>query len=502
MTLPYNVIAEILFSWSLSDIQQKLKSSRKDRFDSIDRIVIFQDIVDEYPYTDGVGTKLIEIQKLINNVDISNCFILLVTSNVDVSREIDFVTRFYSVDNNPIEFLLVDGEYKKTVKKYPSTACRKLWNHFYVGPDGNINPCCIADHRFPIGNVDKIDMHDLNTIKAKEIRSNMQQGLRNRACATCYEREDSGIQSQRQVFDPTGQPVQIRDIDIRLNNICNFKCRMCSEYFSSAIQQETIELYGKNAVLGFEKVSLDRTTKKVRHQLLEKILSLITLDLKRIYFAGGEPLITGEHYEILDHLIAVGNTDLAVEYNTNLSTLAYKQWNVIDRWCHFSNVTVGASIDASGAVAEYMRYGTVWDDILTNINIIKKNAPHVKLQIASTVSFLTIENLINLQNTWINQGLFNVDDFKVQVLTSPSFLSPAVLPLHHKLRLSDIIQAHIQRWVGTELANHWRDVLQWMTNNDCTFALTDFAHRTRILDMHRNESFQKIFPEFLDLYEL
>ena len=124
MTSHYNIIGDILFSQSLLEIRQKLESLRKDRFDPLDRIVIRQDITDEYPYVDAVGTKLIEIQKIINQVDISNCFILLTTSNTDISREIDFVTRFYSVDPNPIEYMLLDGAYKKTVKKYQNTACK------------------------------------------------------------------------------------------------------------------------------------------------------------------------------------------------------------------------------------------------------------------------------------------------------------------------------------------------------------------------------------------
>lgn len=501
MTDLYHILGEILFSQSLLHIRQQFELLRKDHFDPLDRIMIVQDIVDEYPYADAVGTKLIEIQKMINQIDISNCFILLVTPNTDISREIDFVTRFYSTDSNPIGFLLVDGDYKKTVLKYQNTACRRLWNHFYVGTDGNINPCCMADHRFPLGHIDEVDLGNLNTSKSSEIRSNMLQGFRNRACAVCYEKEDSGIKSFRQPFNPTSQEnVSIKDIDIRLNNICNFKCRMCSEYFSSAIQQETIELYGKNAVLGFEKISLDRTTQKIRNQRLEKILSLVTPDLDGISFAGGEPLITGEHYEILDHLIAVGNTDLAIRYNTNLSTLTYKQWNVIDRWHHFSDVTVKASIDASGAVAEYMRHGTIWTDIVANICAIKQRAPHVKLQLASTVSSLTIDNLIDLQNTWFDDGWFDVDDFQVTVLISPHFLSPAVLPQHHKDRLGLAIQKHIQRFAGTRLAKQWHDVLQWMTNNDYSFALKDFIHRTRVLDTHRKESFETTFPEFQDLY--
>jgi len=501
MTIAYNIVGTVRFSQSLPEIRQQLEYLRKDAFAPTDRIVITQDILDEYPYVDAVGSKLIEIQKLINQVDIANCFILLVTANTDISYEIDFVTKHYAIDQTPIEFLLIDGEYTKTVKRYTNTACKKLWNHFYVGPDANVNPCCIADHRFPLGNIDELGADSIISDRANQIRLNMAQGYRDRACATCYEKEDSGIQSLRQICNPSEMKIDISDIDIRLNNICNFKCRMCSEYFSSAIQQETIELYGKSTVLGLEKMSLDRTTRQVKNQRLEKILSFVTTDLDSIYFAGGEPLITGEHYEILDHLIAVGNRHLSIKYNTNLSTLSYKQWNVIDRWREFSDVAVGASIDASDAVAEYMRHGTVWNDIVTNIQIIKQHTPHVYLYISSTVSAFTIENLISLQTTWLDNGWFDVDDFQVCVLTSPNFFSPAVLPQHHKDRLRLAIQKHMQRFAGTRLAEQWQDVLQWM-NNDYTFALKDFIHRTQVLDAHRNESFIKVFPQFADIYAI
>lgn len=499
MILNYNVVGEILFSQTLIEIRNKFDALRKDTFNPHDRIVILQDQPDEYPYVDGVGKKLIQIQQIINRVDISNCFILLKTSNTDISREIDFITKHYSVDPNPIEFLVVDGDYEKNVQKYQNTACKKLWNHLYVGTDGNVNPCCLADHRFPLGSIDDVKSKDDVFKLTEQMRSEMTQGYRNRACAVCYEKEDNGIRNARQVVDITNQRPSIKDLDIRLNNICNFKCRMCSEYFSSAIQQETVEMYGKDATLGFEKISLVKEGKLVRNNRLENILSFLNNDIKSIYFAGGEPLVTAEHYEILDRLIEIGNTDLAIRYNTNLSILRYKKSLVLDKWQQFSNVTVGASIDASGAVAEYIRHGTVWNEIVSNVNIIKNNAPHVKLNIASAVNCLTIENLISLQNTWIEQGLFDVDDFQVNTVVSPNFLSPAVLPQHHKDRLSKIIKNHIHRFAGTDLARQWQDVLQWMNNNDYTFALKDFAHRTRVLDTHRKESFVEVFPQYKDL---
>jgi radical SAM protein with 4Fe4S-binding SPASM domain len=498
----YNIIGTILFSQSLAEIKNQLNFLKKDSFGPVDRIIIEQDSEDEYPYVDGVGKKLIEIQKIINQVDISNCFVLLVTTNKDVAHEINFITKFYSVDSNPIEFLLLDGNYKKEIKKYNDTSCQKLWNHLYVGTDGNINPCCLADHRFPLGNIDNEDINAIVINRTEQIKIQMAQGYRNRACSGCYEKEDSGIDSARLPCDPIKTTMLIEDIDVRLNNICNFKCRMCSEYFSSAIQQETIKIYGKSPVLGFEKISLSTVEKNVRNQRLEKILPYINSNLKRIYFAGGEPLITDEHYQILDRLIKINNSNLKLSYNTNLSTLTYKQMNVIDRWQEFSDVTVGASIDASGIVAEYVRHGTIWNDIVANIHTIKQKAPHVQLQISSTVSFLTIENLINLQTMWIKHKLFDTKDFSVNVLTSPDFMSPAALPQHHKDRLQHLIQNHICNFEGTRLAHQWHNVLQCMNNNDYTVALDNFRHRTSVLDVHRNQSFVSVFPEFKDLFIL
>lgn len=495
-----NIIDTILFSESLLTIEQKIRLARKDSFDSNDRIIIKQDVIDTYPYVDSAGEKLIEIQKIINQVDISNCFILLITANTDVKNEIEFITKFYSVDPTPINFSITTGYYKKEVIKYGDTSCKKLWNHLYVGTDGNVSPCCEADHRFPLGNIntDSID-NIIHSEKSNQIRNWMSQGYRTVACQSCYIKEDKNIVSPRTKYDPNKQIIDITSLDIRLNNICNFKCRMCSEYFSSAIQQETIKIYGKDAKLGHEQNLLTASLSIERDSQFSTIAPYITSNVEDIYFAGGEPLMTKEHYQVLDKLIGIKHTNLRLVYNTNLSKLTYKNINVIDYWNQFSNVSVRASIDASDDVAEYVRHGTIWSDIVENIRIVKKYAPNVNLIIASTVSFLTIENLIKLQNKWLNEKLFDVGDLTLNVLISPSYLSPAALPVHHKQRLSNIILKHIDTLGETTLAKQWQDVLSYMMNNDYTHTLNDFKQRTHVLDNHRNESFVAVFPEFKEL---
>ena len=98
-------------------------------------------------------------------------------------------------------------------------------------------------------------------------------------------------------------------------------------------------------------------------------------DIEDFYFAGGEPLITDKHYDILDHLIAENKTNALLQYNTNLSNLNYKKKSIIDYWKQFKLVQVRASLDHYGDRAEYIREGTDWNLIIENLKKVKKECP-------------------------------------------------------------------------------------------------------------------------------
>ena len=85
------------------------------------------------------------------------------------------------------------------------------------------------------------------------------------------------------------------------------------------------------------------------------------------YFAGGEPLITPEHYVILEEMIRKGRTDTILRYNTNASTISYKQYDIFDLWKHFDRIELSCSIDHYGERAEVMRHGTDWARVEENL---------------------------------------------------------------------------------------------------------------------------------------
>jgi sulfatase maturation enzyme AslB (radical SAM superfamily) len=225
---------------------------------------------------------------------------------------------------------------------------------------------------------------------------------------------------------------------------------------------------------------------------------------KKIYFAGGEPLLAAEHYKILDALIECGNTDLEIFYNTNFTSLTYKNISTVEVWKKFSNVTIGASLDAMGAVAEYVRHGTKWPTIESNLASVKKHCPHVNFSVTSVVGFLNAASLIDLQKNWHENKILDITKFTLTAMTGPEHLTLRILPKEHKGRIEEKIRTHI-KWCeqhrATTLAKQWQDVLNYMWGADLTYLLPKFKQLTVSMDQFRNEFFSLVLPEFQTLYD-
>jgi radical SAM protein with 4Fe4S-binding SPASM domain len=474
------------------------------------RVLVLQDCEDEYDYVDLPGRAICALQKYVSQIDISNFFILVITGNENISAELEQVQKLYSTDSCVIQSYVVDGvEYTRTYKNQ-DTFCVLPWMHLHVGTDGNVLPCCVADHQLPMGNIEKQSIPNILKSSAfTQLRKNMLSGLRSKECSSCYAQEDAGIPSSRLSHnnqwknitqdnlnkDGSIDKLQPVYLDIRLNNICNLKCRMCSGYFSSAIAQEEVVLFGK-------KESVQSSLKLQQRNLgLKEILEYVPT-AEKIYFAGGEPLLTAEHYEILDALIACGNTNLKITYNTNFTTLTYRERSVLDLWKQFSNITIGASLDAENNAAQYVRHGTDWSTIESNLELVKSQCSHVNFTVTSTVGLLNVDSLIKLQQQWHITKKLDISKFSQFIMMSPDHLTVCALPLEHKQRLERIINHHIT-WCkennANGLATQWNDVLNYMWSKDNSHCMAEFKRLTHIMDQHRNESLAKAIPELANL---
>lgn len=510
----YQVLGTVYSSKFLQEggenyLYQSLKECYKPNYEPNEKILVIQDCNDVYEYQDLPGKFLTALQKCVWTKNISNCFVLLLTANLEIDNELEKVRQIYSQDPTLIQYKIVAGDYKKTLIKQDSF-CVMPWVHLYVGPDGNVLPCCVADQKFPMGNTNQQSLNNIiNSEQFITLRSNMLNGLRSKECRRCYEQENLSLKSLRhshnsrwpdvvsEKLDPSGkiQNFQPRYLDIRLNNICNLKCRMCSGYYSSAIAQEEVELFGLERS---DRLPISIST---RQSIMSELTEYLP-NCEEIYFAGGEPLITPEHYQILDNLIACNNTNLKIIYNTNFTNLTYKNKNVLDLWKNFSTVEVNASLDAQGAVAEYVRHGSQWHKIENNLEQLKQHCSHVKFRVTSTVGLLNVSSLLNLQKQWHQTGKLNINQFSLSVMIGPPHLTLTCLPLHHKQRLEKLVEQHI-KWCqangADKLANQWNDVVKYMWSSDNQHYLAEFRRLTHLIDQHRNESLLAVLPEYQDL---
>ena len=484
-----------------------LASVHKSIYENNFRILVVQDCVDEYTYKNTAGRALTVLQQQLSKIDISNFFVIVITANPNIVQELEHVKKLYSTDDYIMQsYVSTEFNYLIEYKK-SNTFCILPWTHLYIGTDGNILPCCNGDQNYPMGNIEKESIKNIvNSQRFTQLRSNMLNNQKSIECSQCYDQEAQGLTSLRQQAESRWENTDLnfssnidmftpKSIDIRLNNLCNLKCRMCSGYFSSAIAQEEKELFKIDIVIN------STLNSKQRNTYLNEILNYAS-HVEQIYFAGGEPLLTSEHYDILTSLINCCNIDLEIFYNTNFTNLQYKNISVLDFWKKFTNITIGASLDAIGPVAEYVRHGTDWKQIESNLDLVKKHCPTINFTVTSTVGLLNVASLIDLQTTWHNSNRLDISKFSLSVMSSPAHLTVAVLPIHHKQRLEKLIKAHIkwcQHNYAQKLADKWNDVLTYMWSDDASYQLEEFNRLTTTMDIYRQESFVNTFPELSDL---
>jgi radical SAM protein with 4Fe4S-binding SPASM domain len=389
------------------------------------------------------------------------------------------------------------------------TFCILPWIHFYANPDGNVLPCCIGDHKHPLGNVQKQTVADIwNNDHYKSMRLKMLAGDRCKECNSCYNAEDAGVNSFRQSVnreyteflnfaDETNEDgsldeIKLKYLDIRWSNICNFKCRSCSSTYSSSWATEDNK-HGQHKKVFIFAGGPDND------DLYDQLKPYIS-DIKEIYFAGGEPLLMDKHYEILNYLIEIDNTDIKIRYNSNLSSLIFKNMSVIDLWKNFSNIQLNISLDSWGPRAEYIREGTDWEIIENNIREIKLKCPHISVGIASVISVFNVYTIPDFIDYMIKEELVDkntVSNF--YCLINPNFYSFNLLDDQFKKK---IINNLLSKQYPTSLAHQINNVIKHINNSKYDYNLQkQFKKHTEYYDKIRNKNFVHTFPELKTFYE-
>lgn len=395
--------------------------------------------------------------------------------------------------------------------------CMMPWVHMHAFADGRAYPCCFADYHKPIGNLHDNTMKEVwNNDQYRELRRNMMHDKPSSICNKCYEQESNGVFSMRQSInkshgqyvgdvektdvDGTHPEFKLRYWDVRFSNLCNFSCRSCGPVFSSKWYKDHVEMYGEKPKAEGRTLDVVEYAGRTKTDILEQMEEHLPY-IDQIYFAGGEPLIMPEHYAILKRLIQLGRTDINLQYNTNFSSLWYKNEDVLNYWKCFSNVSVGASLDAYGSRAELMRKGTKWSQIVQNRIRMRQETPHVDFYISATVSAMNCLAVMDLHKDWVQRGHIEPKDFDVNVLYSPNWYRIDILPNWFKQQVvKPAIEQHLEwlrpRDTVTRATLGFEGMLNTMMAQDNYESQHKaFVKQVTQLDKARGENFWATFPE-------
>lgn len=378
--------------------------------------------------------------------------------------------------------------------------------HLHVNNFGKVTPCCI-NHK-SLGDTREESIDSIwNGKSMSEFRERMRLGQKDSSCETCYNKEQGGVESLRlqynkrfskynpKINDREATPIYL---DIRFSNLCNMKCRMCWHGASSLWFEDAKKLeqnIGQEALIKAEG----------SFPLIEQIATYLPV-AEEFYFAGGEPLVMEEHYKLLQLLSEHNRSDVKLRYNTNFMNLGMKKYDLFELWGNFEDILLSISIDEVLDRADYIRKGTSYEKLLKNRILLRERAPHVKINVAPTISILNIFTICSVLKQLVDDGFVTYDEFYINILQEPRRYNIKLLPENEKKLISD----RVEKFISTEriperLAFDLRGIVSYMQSEDWSEHIHEFKEYNVKLDNLRGESFIEAYksePELIKLYEL
>jgi molybdenum cofactor biosynthesis enzyme MoaA len=396
--------------------------------------------------------------------------------------------------------------------------------------DGAVQVCCRSH---PIGFIQKNTLEEIwNNETMRRIRSQVLSSERPPECAPCFALEDQGVESLRQrhvngvipearinlypdalenLHSGMTMPFKFPTMEIKLNNLCNLKCRMCNPMDSTSWNdwQEVEEHYKKEDNFLVNKIiDLNLKNKPFLDSFVDtpnwwESFEKLLPHFRRVEFAGCEPLMDPTHYKILDMLAPHGD-NIEIKYATNLTMLGKSDRTVWQYWPKFKSVAVNVSIDGIGSSYEYIRGNASWDELINNIKQIQTipNVSRIVGAVAVQVSnILILDKMIE----------YFLDDlgivFYTNMVNYPKVLSPQVLPKYLKILAIERLQTVMQRVPDFKYVKEnpillditlgqITGVINFLEANDQSDLWEECIDFNKKLDATRQQSFVSNTPEF------
>jgi len=347
--------------------------------------------------------------------------------------------------------------------------CDKPFNHNYIHTNGKMRLCCVTKQDLPTDNnynlfdarKHSIDQY-WNSNRMKEIRRKMIAGEKIRDCERCYREEAQGTMSLRTT---NGIDEYIKDtlpdgtyqksatsMQIQLGNICNLKCKMCSQMYSHMHGLETLEIgkqdpdwlhwvkeQGANVNNWTNELGKKQEWYKNKEFKL-RMFEHISENIKELCVIGGEPTLIPEFYELFEYCDQQGTLGgKSVTLVTNLTNTNAR----ITKWLpKLAQWRIWASVDGVAERTEYIRYPSKWAKVLESLEFYRSNlGNNGNITLSPAVQLLNIDQLddiIKWWKDWCGGELNQQYGFTwLATVWYPLICNPNIAPHEWRLRVAD-----------------------------------------------------------------
>jgi len=407
-----------------------------------------------------------------------------------------------------------------------TTICALPFGHIFLSEEGKSFPCCYAlesgavnldssGQPILVSNKNSLELA-WNSPTQKEIRRKMLKGERPAACDRCFALEDHGLQSLREVSNfrfqaelvkalektaaDNSQPMEFFSLDIRLGNLCNLRCQMCSPVSSRKMLEDFKFLYPGSDLAHekFGKMSWQHS------QELQDALLAHAHGLQEVHFAGGEPFLIPEVERYVSALAASGYAEkIQLSFNTNGTLLPEK---LLSLFPLFKSVRLILSLDGLGAVNDYIRFPSKFSRIEKNLQELHRRRVEWNLTYVCFNVTVQAHNLFQLPDLirYLTETYTGFLPFPVLgPLRVPECLSVQVLPRNTKeeaaARLKKLVESEMSRWQeiasrdpvsgGAErFRGHVEGLVNFLLAEDRSGLLPELARFTAVLEKSRGKA--------------
>lgn len=201
---------------------------------------------------------------------------------------------------------------------------------------------------------------------------------------------------------------------IMFGNKCNLACWSCSEKSSSLIaaHKNQINILPENFI--DPNKEFDSKWPDLKRNIID---SYNHHDSIRICLLGGEPIYNKNVIEFLEYLIEQGlSSKTKLEFTTNGTIFGERLIKLFKR-SQWEYICIFVSVDAIGRSSEWIRYGSNWSVIETNIMKYRDMVNYIEIQ--TTLSILNLLALPDVVDFCKEHNL----PHSVVMLSNPEFMN-------------------------------------------------------------------------------